>query len=135
MKIIQFTVPHRTLSINQIYGHRTDGRKFMPEAGRNYMALVALMAKQAMRADGHKLIETPFSMTVVYYMLPKNEMDVTNCEKALIDAMQGIVFKNDKLLGKNGDPYWSDRGIYFSATFRKFVGMCQPHIDVTITYY
>jgi hypothetical protein len=88
-----------------------------------------------MRADGHKLIETPFSMTVVYYMLPKNEMDVTNCEKALIDAMQGIVFKNDKQLGRNGDPYWREQGIYFGATFRKFVGACEPHIDVTITYH
>jgi hypothetical protein len=111
----------------------------MKEEGKGFMALVALMAKQAMRADGHKLIETPFSMTVAYYMLPDSkyikEMDVTNCEKALIDAMQGIVFKNDKQLGKNGDPYWIKQGIYFSATFRKFVGACEPHIDVTITYY
>lgn len=135
MKIIQFSVPHKPLSINHIYGQTHTGRKYMKAEGKELMFRTAFCAKSAMKADGHKLIETPFSMTVVYYMLPKNEMDVTNCEKALIDAMQGIVFKNDKLLGRNGDPYWSDRGIYFSATFRKFVGMCQPHIDVTITYY
>jgi hypothetical protein len=107
----------------------------MKPEGKTLMETTALLAKQAIRADGHKLIETPFSMTIVYYMLPKNEMDVTNCEKALIDAMQGIVYKNDKLLGRNGDPYWSNQGIYFSATFRKFVGACIPHIDVTITYH
>jgi Holliday junction resolvase RusA-like endonuclease len=109
----------------------------MKVEGKELMFLTAFYAKKAVQAGEHKLFAGPFSSTIAYFMIPKNECDVSNCEKALLDAIQGIVYVNDKQNGRNliDDPYWSNQGIYYSFTCRKFVGACIPHIDVTITYY
>ena len=98
------------------------------------MEATAMLAKQAMRDSGSNIIDGSFSLYVTYYMLPKNEMDVTNCEKALIDAMQGVVFVNDKLLGRNTAATHFN-GTYYFASFAKLIVNENPRIDVTIETY
>ena len=134
MRSIQFTIPCKPLSINHIYGQARTGRKYMKPEGKALMDTTAMLAKQAMRDSGMKIITDSFSLYVTYYMLPKNEMDVTNCEKALIDAMQGIVFTNDKLLGRNTAATHFN-GTYYFANFSKLIVNENPRIDVMIETY
>jgi Holliday junction resolvase RusA-like endonuclease len=107
----------------------------MVKEGVDFKNQVGWIAKKAMQDAGVGLISTPFSLVVNYFFDPRREGDVTNYEKALIDGMKGIVFKDDRLLGRNKDPEFLDQGILFEAVFRKFFDKSNPRIEVMIVFY
>lgn len=138
-RIIDFTVRSIPISINKVYRSAISrsGRPFafMVKEGVDFKNQVGWIAKKAMQDAGVGLISTPFSLVVNYFFDPRREGDVTNYEKALIDGMKGIVFKDDRLLGRNKDPEFLDQGILFEAVFRKFFDKSNPRIEVMIVFY
>lgn len=87
-----------------------------PEKSKNYKALVRLAAEQAMQ-EAHWLycVELPLQITVKVYLevpaskskkfkdgalkgieLPTKKPDVDNVLKTIMDALSGVVYKDDK---------------------------------------
>ena len=80
-------------------------RAYTPEATRNYERFIRDLTK--LQWGKSKSIEKPIKMDIVFHMkrpasvpprkrkYPSVRPDLDNLEKALIDAMQGIVFVDD----------------------------------------
>jgi hypothetical protein len=141
-RILQFTVFTKPVSINKAYRSIVVRRagKFLPSAiltsqGKAFKEIVGRNALVAMRSYGYALIEGPFSLVVDYHFDPRAEGDVTNYDKALIDGMKGIVFKDDIYLGRNKYPEYLDAGIFFEATFRKWFDSQDPRTEIKVIFY
>lgn len=137
-KILQFTVYSKPISINKAY--RSIIVKGRPAAiltseGKRFKQSVASVSKIAMGQYGFDLITEPFTIIVDYFMSPSSEGDVTNYDKALIDGMKGIVFKDDRALGRNKEDRYLDQGIFFEAKFRKWFDKQSPRTKVKIIFY
>ena len=141
-KVLEFTVYTKPISISKAYRSviaRRAGR-FIPSAvltseGKKFKSVVGRAAFIAMRSAGYSIIEGPFSIVVNYFFDPAAEGDVTNYDKTLIDGMKGIVFKDDRALGRNKDSAFLDSGIFFEARFRKWFDKSDPRTEIKIIFY
>lgn len=141
-RILEFTVFTKPISINKAYRSvvvRRAGR-LLPSAiltsqGKAFKQIVGRNALVAMRSYGYEMIDGPFSLVVDYFFDPSAEGDVTNYDKALIDGMKGIVFKDDRTLGRNKDPEFLEAGIFFEARFRKWFDRQDPRTEVKVIFY
>ncbi len=97
-----------------------------PDATKNYKARVAAFAAQA----GVQLIEGPVRIDITLFLARPNRLnlgtwkerpqavpcdrrvvDLTNVEKAIEDALQGIAYANDAQIAcKNSAKYYHERG-------------------------
>ncbi len=141
-RILQFTVYTKPVSINKAYRSviaRRAGR-LIPSAvltseGKTFKAITARNALIEMKRNGYSVIDGPFTIVVDYFFDPKAEGDVTNYDKALIDGMKGVVFKDDRALGRNKFPQYLDAGIFFEARFRKWFDRSDPRTEVKVIFY
>jgi Holliday junction resolvase RusA-like endonuclease len=111
---IKFTVPGQPYGKGRprVGNVRGKARMFTPEKTVNYEGLVAWVAKQAMA--GRALIEGPvqvnmhlacqvpaswskkkLAQALNLEILPTTKPDIDNCVKAVFDAMNGVVWKDD----------------------------------------
>lgn len=106
--VLEFAVPGKAKPKERARSGR--GHFYTPEKTRRYEALVATCARIAMRdrhIDGPD--EGPVAVELILYFartkgVPPDESfpvsirraDFDNATKAIIDAMQGLVYKNDK---------------------------------------
>lgn len=141
-RILQFTVFTKPISINKAYRSIIvrRGGKSLPSAiltakGKAFKEIVGRNALVEMKRGGYDLITGPFTIVVDYFFDPRAEGDVTNYDKALIDGMKGIVFKDDRNLGRNKFPEYLDAGIFFEARFRKWFDAQDPRTEVKIIFY
>ena len=139
MKIqkLKFEVKAKPISINKAYRSiivRGRPAAILTSEGKHFKRIVGICALGVMKSEGFELITGPFSIAVDYFF-QQNRGDVTNFDKALIDGMKGIVFKDDSQCGSNVDRDYIDAGIFFHATFRKWVDRSNPRTEVTISFY
>ena len=141
-KILEFTVYTKPISINKAYrsvisrlGGKPIPSAVLTSAGKSFKQIVGRNALIEMKRRGFSLITTPFTIVIDYFFDPRAEGDVTNYDKALIDGMRGIVFKDDRALGRNKFPEYMDAGIFFEARFRKWFDAQDPRTEVKIIFY
>ena len=141
-RVLEFTVLTKPISINKAYRSVVTyrGGKPFPSAiltskGKEFKKIVSRIALIEMRRLGYSLITGPFTIVVNYFFDPRAEGDVTNYDKALIDGMRGIVFKDDRNCGRNKFPEYLDAGIFFEARFRKWFDAQDPRTEVKIIFY
>ena len=96
--MISFTVEGKPCSVNAAYrvvrlGNRS-GLAKSPEA-RVYQRRVALAARRAMR--GREMLDGDLQLTLVCYW-PRRNADSDGPTKLTKDALQGIVYLNDRIV-------------------------------------
>lgn len=115
---INFTVPGIPISYKRV----TQGNHpHNPAKYREYRKAVALIARSVMR--GREYTEKPVSVTVwVYHPIKaasKQSGDIDNHLKSILDALNGIVFKDD--------------GQVIQATIYKVKDKAAPRVEVNVT--
>lgn len=88
---ITITIPNNPISVNHMYGSRGTMR-FLKKEGKEYKKDVATIANVKCPAP----IDGDVGMEIVYYFKDRRRRDVTNYDKAPLDAMSGIVYHDDK---------------------------------------
>jgi len=138
-KELIFQIDSKPVSINKSYVPivKQNGRAsaYLVKAAKQFKDDIGILSRNAMTRAKVDLIDVPFSMIIDYYFNPKNEGDVTNYDKALIDGMKGIVFTDDRLLGRNKDKKYLDAGILFECCLRKFFHSDKPKTLIKIVWY
>lgn len=98
--IVRITVHGRPLSVNRVYQPMGRGRTFITGAGKKWLAHVARCARVAM--GGMPMMTGPVRMSVTFYFdraikgtdIPFQDRD--GPLKPLQDALEGVVYENDK---------------------------------------
>lgn len=89
--MIEFTVPGRPKP-KQRPRMGKGGNVYTPRETKNYERMVGWYALQA----GAKVTDKPIGLEAVFYFRNKRTPDLDNCVKALLDGLEGVVYKNDK---------------------------------------
>ena len=116
MQKLKFEVPGSPIGqgrpkFSTINGH---AKAYDPEKSRNYKAYVKLLATQAMREQGFTMIDGPCCLDILaFFEVPKSKSkkfreaaladqerptkkpDADNIIKAIQDALNGLVYKDD----------------------------------------
>lgn len=91
MKTLVFRT--KPISVNRLYGN-ANGRKFLSKEGRSVKEQMAWEAKSQW-SDG--VVDGEVAVNVIFYF-ERNTQDIDNCLKALFDCLEGIIWKNDRLV-------------------------------------
>jgi crossover junction endodeoxyribonuclease RusA len=91
---INFTIPGKPLSTNHMYGQHGK-RRFMYKEGKEYKEKVIKIVKEL----NPKLLESnDLSIHIKYYFPDNRRRDCSNYEKGLLDALSGLLYKDDSQL-------------------------------------
>lgn len=90
---------------------------YLTKEGKQFKNAVQSVALKTMNTLNLKMLLCPIILTAVYYFKTLRP-DVTNYDKALLDGMEGVCFKNDSQI--------------YHATFIKFVDRICPRTEITI---
>lgn len=90
--LIKFECKEPPLSVNHTYG-QTGNRRFMYTRGKEYKEKISELARKVM--DDDPPINGPVVVRITYTFPDKRRRDVTNYDKGILDAMQGIVYHDD----------------------------------------
>ena len=114
--VLSFDIPGQPIGqgrpkFSTINGH---ARAYDPEKSRNYKAYVRMLVTQAMKETGFTMIEGPCCLRIdAYFDVPKSKSkkfreaalmelerptkkpDADNIVKAIQDALNGLVYKDD----------------------------------------
>ncbi len=112
--MITLVIEDKPISVNHMYLQSRQGRRFLSKAGREYKKVVYNLAK----AEHIDMIIGDLEMEVTYFFGDKRRRDVTNYDKALLDAMTGVVYKDDCQITK--------------ITLKKFIDKEYPRTEVCI---
>ena len=93
LRDIKFTVEAAPLSTNHVYRRGANRRIFMTNEGQAFKDEIGWEAKKAM--IGEQPWEGPVIVALWLYM-PSKRGDAHNSEKLIFDALQDIVYKNDR---------------------------------------
>jgi len=94
MNELAFDVPMKPVSTNR--GYRIGQRRFWKTAEfLAYTNAVKLYARRAAMVQGWKLTEHPVQVTLTF-RFERSSQDVDGCVKPTLDAMQGVVYENDR---------------------------------------
>lgn len=74
--------------------HGTNRNTFTPRATLQAEAVVGTFARQGMK--GRPPVEFPVGVAAEFYMPTRHRADADNLLKLLMDAMNGIVYQDDK---------------------------------------
>lgn len=114
MPTVRFTVPGEPKGQGRPRFSRKSGVAFTPTETRNHAAYVKMLATRAMEAAMMQPFEKPCTLVVrIYCTMPQSwpkkkrdlassgllapgKPDIDNVVKLLADAMNGVVFKDDK---------------------------------------
>jgi Holliday junction resolvase RusA-like endonuclease len=98
MKFIRGEIPGVPASVNHLYYHRKDGRRYITNKGKLYKNAVALIMKVAARDAGiTEIITVPVAVHFQFYY-PTWRGDIDNGIKATLDGMTGVIYKDDGLV-------------------------------------
>ncbi len=115
---INFTVPGKPISYKRV---THGGRPHNPTIYREYRSTVALIARSAMRNS--TCTDKPVSVVVkVFHPVKadsKQSGDIDNHLKSILDALNGIAFKDD--------------GQVVQAEVYKFKDKINPRVEVSVT--
>lgn len=91
-KSIKFTVSGNPLSMNHAYPTGKDGRRHLSAAAKSYKEDIGWIAK------GKMMNKSSFInvMIKIDFYFKNNMTDTNNCIKLILDAMEGIVYVNDR---------------------------------------
>lgn len=76
---------------NHSYGRSRFGVVFLVKDAKDFKSITAEVCSKI--KDCGKLFNDYLDVDITYYV--KRDRDVLGCDKILMDAMQGIIFKND----------------------------------------
>jgi len=108
----------KTPSVNHSYIPLKGGRLIQNKEVKNFKIMVSWLAKKEMQAQLIGITENPVSCTIkIYY--PTRRGDATNANKALLDALEGILYKNDSQIGDNSNPKLGLHTFYFRTEKHK----------------
>ena len=92
----QITIKGKPVSVNATYRTKGRGRGskniYLDPVVKKYKEDVAVQAKCNWK---HGVLTENLEITFNYYFVD-NRMDHLNCNKAIADALEGIVYKNDR---------------------------------------
>ena len=88
--MITITMDTSPISVNHMYGARGKMR-FLRKEGKDYKKQLAELAE----GETDEMYDGDMSMEIVYYFKDRRRRDVTNYEKCVLDALSGIVYKDD----------------------------------------
>lgn len=87
------TIPGKPLSVNHLYSQsKKTGRRFLTAAGKAWKRDVAL---RVIDLYGRRPLEGRILLCVTYHFPDMRRRDVTNYDKAILDALKGIMYKDD----------------------------------------
>lgn len=93
IKQIIFHVPGMPVSVNKLYPGIQ--KRHISKAGKAYKEKVAFVAKAAMNQKGHDVFLNRVRVHIIYVFPDERRRDVTSFDKAILDAMNGIVYMDD----------------------------------------
>jgi len=113
------TIPGKPESVNHIYrsGKNASGqtRRFLSAAGKQFKKRVAVFC---LATCGRMQLTEPVLVEIRYYFPDNRRRDVTNYDKAILDAMSGLV--------------WEDDDQIVAASFHKYVSPKAPRTEIRI---
>lgn len=83
----------KPVSTNTAYPTSRQGRRYMSKAGKEYKALVRDTAQYTY--PHREPIGGPIQIHITYTFGDKRIRDVNNYDKIIVDALEGIIYKND----------------------------------------
>ena len=129
-----FTVEGSPISINKLYFNRGRRARILSPEGERFKHVFGLIAKSARNGAGLKdVITTPLSVVLRFFFKTKAG-DVDNCVKASLDALKGVIWKDDVQVGDNGEKQKVDSGIRFRLVAEKWKDAKNPRTEIEIHY-
>lgn len=126
-----FTVTGSPISVNKLYYNRGRRARILSDTGKRFKFSVEHFAKSAMKND--KIIETPVTVFVRFFFKTRAG-DVDNCLKAVLDALTGVVWKDDRQVADNGEKGRHGSGIRFRLVAEKWKDAKNPRTEIEIHY-
>ena len=129
-----FTVTGSPISINKLYYNRGRRARILSDTGKRFKFFVGHVANSAKRGAGIRdIIETPVTVYIQFYFKTRAG-DADNCVKAILDALTGVIWKDDKQVADNGERGVTDTGTRFRLVAEKWKDAKNPRTKVTIHY-
>lgn len=96
--VISLTIDEPPVTSNHTYRRSNNPRKpmYMVDEASTYKRLVGYQATREYR--GPLLTEDNLSAEIIHYFKDNRRRDCTNYSKALLDALQGIIYEDDRLI-------------------------------------
>jgi len=93
-------IPALPPSVNHYFKRSRNGRLYLDAEARAFVEMAQLIAKQAAKKARYKIIPAGnfFYLVIGFEFKNRRFADPNNMLKILIDALEGIVFENDKWL-------------------------------------
>jgi len=89
----KITINHKPVSVNHMYGHSRNGRKFLTKKAKDFKKAVEDAFNNAKKT---KKYGGDVRAAVVYFFGDKRKHDVDNYSKVLLDSLQGSAYINDE---------------------------------------
>jgi Holliday junction resolvase RusA-like endonuclease len=96
---VSFVCYTKPISQNQCYRRGRGSRLFMSSVGRDYKEAVSAAARNAMELAGLEATQQPCCAHFVFWYGSRAN-DVDGALKPSLDALQGIVYENDRQVVK-----------------------------------
>lgn len=94
--VISLTIDLDPISSNHSYLRSANKRMYQPDEVKEYKRAVGYIASSEYK--GPLLTEDNLSAEIMHYFKDNRRRDCTNYSKALLDALQGIIYEDDRLL-------------------------------------
>ncbi len=129
---LSFTIQGAPISINALYYNWGRRARILSNEGGEFKRKVRFLALEAMNRKKIRVLTVPVSITIRYYFQTRRG-DVDNCTKAILDALEGVIYKNDSQVGDNSIPneFCYEYGLHCF----KFKDKARPRTEVSIEWY
>jgi len=100
MKVLKIDIPALPPSVNHYYKRTRSGRVFLDNDAVVFLKIAQYIAKKQAKAAKWEIVPSGkfFFLEVGFEFVNRKFPDPNNMLKLLIDALEGIVFENDKWL-------------------------------------
>ena len=110
----KFTIYKHPISVDNMYGQTKTGRRFLKKEGVKYKEHIA----ELIRKHHQVFYWGELGVMIKYYFPNKLRRDVTNYDKALLDAMTKVLYDDDSQIVK--------------ITLEKLIDRDHPRTEVVI---
>lgn len=115
---------------------------FKSTKAKEYQVKARVIAMKAMEDAGHNVFTGPCTVQIDYYFPDKRRRDCGNHDKVLLDAMNGVVYEDDKQIGDNSNPGSGYHDMEMTGhpyrlwhkEERKFLDRDRTRVEVRITW-
>lgn len=99
MQKVLITIDERPLSKeNEKFWNKHVGRPFTSKKFKDYEERVRITARKQMYDGKWSMFQIPVFCYIKFYFKSDIRYDLLNAPKSVLDALQGIVYTNDKLI-------------------------------------